>query len=63
MISTRNDSWDINEATVFAAESIEPYIAEMRDRMIDPPQDTDHYLCGAKHPKLRSEQDVDGNTH
>jgi hypothetical protein len=63
MISPRNDSWDIDESTILAAESVEPHIAEMRDRIIDPPRDTDHYLCGAKHPILRSEQDVHGNTH
>ena len=58
MISLTNDLWDVGEATIRAAELIEPHIAEMRERIIDPPQDSDHYLCGAKHPILISEQDA-----
>lgn len=53
MISLTNDSWDIDESTVRAAESIEPYITTMSGSIIDPPWSTDHYLCGANHPILK----------
>jgi hypothetical protein len=43
MISPSNDSWHVDEATVVAAEAIEPHIAELRERIIDPPRDAgDH---------------------
>ena len=55
LISPKNDSWDIDESTVAAAEAIEPHLTGLSGRIIDPPRDTDHYLCEAKHPILSSE--------
>ncbi|MDF1825974.1 MAG: hypothetical protein P1U68_15115 [Verrucomicrobiales bacterium] len=54
MISPKNDSPDVEESTVAAAEAIEPHLTVLADRIIDPPRDTDHYLCVAKHPPLGS---------
>ncbi len=56
MISPRNGAWEVDDSTVAAAEAIEPHLAGLKDRIIDPPLDTEHYLCAAKHPILRSEQ-------
>lgn len=53
MINPKIDSWDIDDSTVVAAEAIESHLNRFADRIIDPPRDTDHYLCVAKHPELR----------
>ncbi len=55
MISPKNESWDIDDSTIVAAEAIESHLLELADRVIDPPKNTEHYLCIAKHPKLKSE--------
>ncbi len=61
MISPKNESWDIDDSIVRAAEAIEPHLTGLADRIIDPPKDTEHYLCVANHPKPSSEQGVDPN--
>ena len=61
MISPKNESYDIGDSIVRAAEEIELHLTGLADRIIDPPKDTEHYLCVAKHPKLSSEQDAAGN--
>ena len=54
MISPKHDLGIIDESTIAVAESIEPHLKKYKRRIIDPPRDSDHYLCGAKHPFLLS---------
>ena len=58
VISPKNDSWEIDDAVVKVAEAIEPHLTGISDRLIDPPKDTEHYLCVSNHPELGSEQVV-----
>ena len=54
MISPEKSTLDIVESNVAAAEAIEPHLAKLRDRIIDPPRQSDHYLCAANYPELGS---------
>lgn len=61
MISPAQNSLDVCESTVVAAEVIEPHLTKLRDRIFDPPRDTDHYLCEANYPNLKSGQGATPN--
>lgn len=51
-ISDADDLYDVTEAAVRAAESVERVLAPIRDLAIDPPLDDAHCICPKYYPEL-----------
>lgn len=51
-ISPHVEKWKVTEASILAAEALEPFLSPARERIIAPPRDRKNYLCIKSYPFL-----------